>query len=60
MLIETNYKDKNKSIYKCDKCRKEILGQVEKIIFNNRTYHLCDKHYKILNDWIKNIKKERG
>lgn len=59
MLISTDYKDKNKSLYLCDKCGTYINNsKLKRVVLPNRTYHLCFRCYKILWHWI-NKRKER-
>lgn len=58
MIFKINYNDKNKSIYKCDKCKSLIYKQdLYKLVFNNKTHHLCKKHAIILKRWLDNIGK---
>jgi hypothetical protein len=55
MVIKTNYQDKNKSIYKCDKCKNKIMYEdVNKITVDRCTYHLCIRCYSILKKWLTN------
>lgn len=57
MLIKINYDDKNKSVYKCDKCGLVINNEtLYRLVFDNKTYHLCNKHADILRRWLYNGK----
>lgn len=57
MVIKTNYQDKNMSIYKCDKCKNKIkYADINKIVMDKRTYHLCKRCYSILKYWVTNAK----
>jgi len=44
MLIKTNYMDKKKSVYKCDKCKRKLNGETVIYIFAKQG----KKHCKIL------------
>lgn len=58
MLVRIDCTDRNKSLYKCDKCGLEITNQtLWRITFNNKTYHLCKKHAIILKRWLNNVGK---
>ena len=58
MVIRVNYQDKNKSIYKCDKCKHKIKYEdVNKITVDKSTYHLCKRCYSILKRWLTNANK---
>ena len=58
MVLITNYKDKNKSIYKCDKCKKEIsIKEINKVVIDRHTKHLCNECYVKLAKWIYNTKR---
>ncbi len=55
MLISTNVRDKTKSIYMCDRCKREITLKEKVAIYtsiNNQNikkrYDLCNKCYKAL------------
>jgi hypothetical protein len=55
MVIKVNYQDKNKSIYECDKCNRNIKYlDVNKITVDKSTYHLCKRCYSILTRWLTN------
>ena len=63
MLVKTDYKDKNNSIYKCDMCDKEInnkhITRYQKFIYSNKSrysrftnidkFDLCPRCEKYLN-----------
>ena len=75
MLVKTDYKDRNKSIYKCDMCDKEIknkhITRYQKFIYSNKSrysrftnvdkFDLCPRCEKFLqkNDG-KNERKGKG
>ncbi len=55
MLVRIDYANNDKSVYKCDKCNLIISNRsLSRVIFNNKTYHLCKKHAALLKKWIDN------
>lgn len=61
MLKKVSYQDKNKSIYECDCCRKELTGDKVCRIYQSlpniggqpKLFDLCEDCYKNMVDSIK-------
>ena len=72
MLVKTDYKDRNNSIYKCDMCDKEIknkhITRYEKTVFTDEVRHwrflvidrfdLCARCEKFLNKMMIKMKEK--
>ncbi len=67
MIIQKDLTDKNKSIYKCDMCKKQTkLADIYKISKksindkgNNKIYDLCSKCYRLVVRSIESYYKRR-
>lgn len=72
MLVKTDYKDKNNSIYKCDMCDKKIknkhITRYQKFIYSNKSrysrftnidkFDLCPRCEKFLNKMMVKMKEK--
>ena len=72
MLIKTDYKDRNNSIYKCDMCDKEIknknITRYQKFIYSDKSrysrftnvdkFDLCPRCEKFLNKMMIKMKEK--
>ena len=72
MLVKTNYQDRDKSIYKCDMCDKEIknknITRYQKFIYSNKSrysrfividrFDLCPRCDKFLNKMMVKMKEK--
>ena len=72
MLVKTNYQDRNKSIYKCDMCDKEIknkpITRYDKTVFSDEVrpsrfvvidrFDLCPRCEKFLNKMMIKMKEK--
>ena len=71
MLVKTNYKDRNKSIYKCDMCDRKInnkhITRYQKFIYSDKSrysrftniekFDLCPRCEKFLQKMMIQMKK---
>lgn len=61
MVLKIDYTDKNKSIYRCDKCKNKLLwADVNRVVADKCTYHLCKRCYSIFKNWVTNTKRTDG
>ena len=72
MLVKTDYKDRNNSIYKCDMCDREInnkhITRYQKFIYSNKSrysrftnvdkFDLCPRCEKFLNKMMIKMKEK--
>ena len=72
MLVKTDYKDRNNSIYKCDMCDKEInnkhITRYDKTVFSDEVrpsrfividrFDLCPRCEKFLNKMMVKMKEK--
>ena len=72
MLVKTNYQDRNKSIYKCDMCDKEIknnhITRYDKTVYSDEVrpsrfvvidrFDLCPRCEKFLNKMMIKMKEK--
>ena len=72
MLVKTNYQDRDKSIYKCDMCDKEIknkhITRYDKTVFSDEVrpsrfvvidrFDLCPRCEKFLNKMMIKLKEK--